>query len=124
MKKETREKLNNLHTEDIYSLMLFALFKLKDVPEYSSISELAYLLDGKGLLNLLEYYGGTTIKVPTLNEFKVVIQSLLLYQYVNVEGIEYNQAIKLLDTSTCSVKSIKDCYKDMVDILSDYEFRR
>lgn len=124
MRKDTREKLEALKKEDVYSLLLFALFRLKDVPEYSSISELAYILDGKSLFNLLEYYGGTTIRIPTLDEFDTVVQSLLLYQYVNIEGIEYSQAVKLLDTTTCSIKEIKECYTNMVDILKDYEFNR
>ena len=110
---------------DVYSLLLFALFKLKDDPEYSSISEMAYVLDGKHLFNFLEYFGGTTIKVPTLAEFKVVIESLLLYQYVNIEKIEFNQAVKLLDIpEEATLKEIKTCYAKMVDLLHDYEFKR
>lgn len=110
---------------DVYSLIMFALFKLREVPEYSSLSELAYILDGKHLFNFLEYFGGTTIKIPTLAEFKVVIESLLLYQYVNIENIEYNQAIKLLDiTEDISIKDVKNCYAKLVDILNTYEFNR
>lgn len=124
MKKETREKLSNLKKEDVLSLMMFSLFKLKDNPEYATISELAYLLQGKSFYNLMEYYGGQTIKVPTLREFNVVLQSLLLYQYVNLEGIEYNQALKILDLTYCTVKEIKECYSKLVDILNDYEFNR
>ena len=124
MKKETREKLNSMKMTDVYSLVLFALFKLKDVPEYSSISELAYILDGKGLFNFLEYFGGTTLKVPTMNEFKVVIEALLLYQYVNIEGIEYNQALKLMEDSSSSLREIKTCYAKLVNILNEYDFKR
>ena len=125
MKRDTKEKLNSMNLTDVYSLILFALFKLKELPEYSSLSELAYVLDGKHLFNFLEYFGGTTIKVPTLAEMKVVVEALLLYQYVNIEKIEYNQAIKLLDiTEEIALKDIKECYKKLVDLLSDYEFKR
>ena len=124
MRKETMEKLSALEREDIYSLLLFALFKMRDDPGYSSISELAYLLNGKSLYNLLEFYGGQTIKVPTLKEFNTVIQALLLYQFINIEKIEYSQAITLVDTTYCTEKEIKDCYSKMVDILIDYDFHR
>lgn len=125
MKRDTKEKLNSMKMTDVYSLIMFALFKLREVPEYSSLSELAYILDGKHLFNFLEYFGGTTIKIPTLAEFKVVIESLLLYQYVNIENIEYNQAIKLLDiTEDISIKDVKNCYAKLVDILNTYEFNR
>lgn len=124
MRKETMEKLSVLEREDIYSLLLFALFKMRDDPGYSSISELAYLLNGKSLYNLLEFYGGQTIKVPTLKEFNTVVQALLLYQFINIEKIEYSQAITLVDTTYCTEKEIKDCYSKMVDILVDYDFHR
>lgn len=124
MRKETMEKLSALEREDIYSLLLFALFKMRDDPGYSSISELAYLLNGKSLYNLLEFYGGQTIKVPTLKEFNTVVQALLLYQFINIEKIEYSQAITLVDTTYCTEKEIKDCYSKMVDILVDYDFHR
>ena len=125
MKRDTKEKLNSMKMTDVYSLIMFALFRLKEVPEYSSLSELAYILDGKHLFNFLEYFGGTTIKIPTLSEFKVVVESLLLYQYVNIEQIEYNQALKLLDiTEDISIKDIKNCYAKLVDILNTYEFNR
>ncbi len=124
MRKETMTKLSALEQEDIYSLLLFALFKMRDDPGYSSISELAYLLNGKSLYNLLEFYGGQTIRVPTLKEFNTVIQALLLYQFINIEKIEYSQAITLVDTTYCTEKEIKDCYSKMVDILIDYDFHR
>lgn len=124
MRKETMEKLSALEREDIYSLLLFALFKMRDDPGYSSISELAYLLNGKSLYNLLEFYGGQTIKVPTLKEFNTVVQALLLYQFINIEKIEYSQAITLVDTTYCTEKEIKECYSKMVDILIDYDFHR
>ncbi len=124
MKKDTREKLNSMKMTDVYSLLLFALFKLKDVPEYSTLSELAYILDGKYLFNFLEYFGGTTIKVPKLSDMKIVTEALLLYQYVNIEGIEFNQALKLVDDSGVTVKEIKNCYAKMVNLLNEYEFKR
>ena len=126
MKKETKEKLASMKMTDVYSLILFAIFKMKEIPEYSTISELSYVLDGNSLFNFLEYFGGTTIKVPTLSEFKVVVESLLLYQYVNVEGMNYNQAVKLLDLSSAGVtiREVKSCYSKLVNILNEYELKR
>lgn len=120
MKKETKEKLQSMQMTDVYSLLLFALYKIKDLPEYSTLSEMAYILDGDSLFKFMEYFGGKTIRVPTLAEFKVVVEALLLYQYVNLEGISYNQALKLLDTSEASLKDIKNCYARMVEILNTY----
>lgn len=53
-----RNNIENLKQTDFYSLLLFSLFKMTDIPEYSSISQLAYVLDRENLLNLCEYFGG------------------------------------------------------------------
>lgn len=50
--------LNNLKEQDLYSLSLFCLYKLMGTNEYSSLSELAYILDKDNLLNLCEFFGG------------------------------------------------------------------
>ena len=57
---------------DVYSLMLFAMFKLRDIPEYASLSEMVYILDKDSLLKLCEYFGGLTIKIPTIEELESI----------------------------------------------------
>ena len=84
--------------------MLFALFKLRDIPEYSSLSELAYILDKNNLLKFCEYFGGLTLKVPTINELESILYSLVLYQYVDIEKIEYDEAIKLIGSKGQSLR--------------------
>ena len=122
MKKELKERLDSLKLEDIYSTILFALFKLQDVPEYATLSRLSYALNGESFLNFLELFGGLTIKVPTLREFKIVVNALLLYQYVNIEEMELNQALKLLEVQEYKVKDIKDAYFKLVEVLDKYDF--
>ena len=72
-----KKTYENLKSQDIYSLVLFCLYKLKDVPEYSSLSELAFVMDKDNLLNFCEYFGGQTIKVPTIQELKDIMFALL-----------------------------------------------
>lgn len=119
-----KEELDSLKVTDIYSLILFALYKMRDIPEYSTLSELAYILDKNSLLKFFDYFGGLTIKVPTLKDFKLVINGLLLYQYVNIDGIEYAQALKQLDKSEYQLKEIKAIYQSLCDILDKYDFKR
>ena len=79
-------KLNNeiskLNEKETYSLILFALFKLMNIPEYSTLSELVYILDKETLLKLCGYFGGLTIKIPTIQELESIVYSLILYQYL------------------------------------------
>ena len=74
------ENLKKLRTTDIYSLVLFALYKMRDIPDYRVLSELVYILDRDSLLRLCEYFGGNTIQIPTLDDLQVVLYCLLLYE--------------------------------------------
>lgn len=119
-----KEDLDVLKVNDIYSLMLFAMYKMKDIPEYATLSELSYVLKKDSLLNFFEYFGGTTITVPTISEFKTVITAMLLYQYVKVENIEFNKAVKMIDLEENKLKDVKHCFCVIGDILDKYDFRR
>lgn len=114
--------IDTLKKRDVYSLMLFVLYKLRDIPEYSAISELAYVLDKDNLLKLCEYFGGVTLTIPTIEELESIIYSLLLYQYVDIENMQYQDAIKLLDCDSESLRKVKSDYKKLVKILDKYSF--
>lgn len=118
------ESLNSLSKTDIYSIMLFTLYKLQDIPEYSTLSELCYILDNDNLTKFLSYYGGMTIKVPTLKELRLVLQTLLLYQYVNVEQGDFNEGLKVVSSKEFSADQITDLYTKLSDIIENYEFKR
>lgn len=79
------EELEKLNIEDIYSLLLFVLYKSTEIPQYSTLSQLAYILDKDSLLKLCEFYGGMTIKVPTIEELEELLNGLLIFQLVEVE---------------------------------------
>lgn len=117
-----KEELQKLKTTDLFSLLLFVLYKIRDIDEYSTISELAYVLDKENLLNLCEYFGGLTIKVPTIDELESIINSLLLYQYINIDGYSYNDAVKKIGFESHQLRKIKKDYNKIVDILNDYSF--
>lgn len=117
-----KNELDKLKTVDIYSLLLFVLFKLRDIPEYNTLSELAYILEKDSLLNICEYFGGQTITVPTIEELEGLVHALLLYQYVELDGFSYNIAIKKLGLESYQLRRVKKDYKKICEILENYEF--
>lgn len=117
-----KEELSNLKENDIYSLMMFVLFKVKDIPEYSSISELAFILDKQNLLNLCEYYGGLTIKIPTIQELEDILDALLLYQLIDIQGNSYSDAVKILGSSSSELRVLKQNYLKVREVMRDYDF--
>lgn len=115
-----KTEIEKLKSIDIYSFMLFALYKIKDIPEYSALSELSYVIDKENLLKLCEYFGGVTIKIPTIEELESIVYALVLYQYVDIDKIPFEKAIKIITDSTENVKSVKLAYVQIKEILSNY----
>ena len=118
-----RKDLDNLKMTDTFSLILFVLYKLRDVKEYSAISELAYILDKDSLLSLCEYFGGVTIKIPTVDELESIVNSLLMYQYINLDGIPYNEAVKKIGFESHQLRKIKKDYNKICTILEGYSLK-
>lgn len=118
-----KKELDNLKMSDTFSLILFALYKIRDINEYSTISELAYILDKDSLLNLCEYFGGLTIKIPTIDELESIVNSLLIYQYVNIDGYSYDEAISEIGFDSSQLRKVKKDYNKVCSILSEYSLK-
>lgn len=117
-----KKDLTTLKDTDIWSLVLFALYKIRSVPEYSSLSELVYILDKPSVLKLCEYYGGMTITIPTIDELEFLVYVLVLYQKVNIEHVEYDTAIKEIGFKSSELRKVKSDYQKVCEVLDKYEF--
>ena len=125
MKNSIKKNLNNLHLSDIYSLMLFVLFKVQDIPEYAVASELCYLLDGANMTRLLTYFAGRTITFPTEAEMAVVTNALLMYQYINIDGDTFTAAQNKLEKLTKKQKDkVTELYVQLLPIMKQYNIDR
>ena len=122
MSKNTliNNEIASLKDQEIYSLMLFVLFKLREDENYSTLSELAYILEKDDFLNLCEYFGGLTIKIPTIEELENLIRLLVLYQYVQLKGENLEKAI--CDLGYKKYKNVINDYKKIESILNKYKF--
>lgn len=125
MKTSIKANLNNLHLSDIYSLMLFIIYKIQDIPEYAVLSELCYLLDGNNLTRLLTYFAGKTITFPTEDEMATLTNALLLYQYINIDGLSLVDAqAKLEDVTPKQMDKITELYLQILPIMRQYNIDR
>ena len=125
MKTSIKTNLSTLHLSDIYSLMLFIIYKIQDVPEYAVLSELCYLLDGANLTRLLTYFAGKTIRIPTEEEFATMVNALLLYQYINIEKNTLVDAqARLEDVTPKQMEKITDLYLKILPIMKQYNIDR
>lgn len=119
-----KQELNNLKEVDIYSMILFVLYKMKDMEEYSVLSELVYVLDKQNLLNLCEYFGGLTLRIPTIDELESLLNSMILYQYVELDGMNYEDAVQKIGFDSSDLRSIKKEYLKLTKLLSNYSFSK
>ena len=112
--------INDFYDKNVYNLLLFALYRLSDNPKYSTLSELIYLFDKPVILKLLNYFGGLTITIPTIDELIELINVLVIYQDVEFNGKTIAQSIEEnhLDTSEYKVVELYDKIKE---ILKDYD---
>lgn len=125
MKNSIKKNLNNLHLSDIYSLMLFILFKVQEIPEYAVTSELCYLLDGANMTRLLTYFAGRTVTFPTESEMAIVTHALLMYQYINIDGETFTAAQnKLEKLSKKEKEEVTELYVKLLPIMKQYNIDR
>lgn len=125
MKNGIKANLNSLHLSDIYTLMLFAMYKIQEVPDYAVLSELCYLLDGSNLTRLLTYFAGRTIKFPSTEDFTVMSNALLLYQYVNIDGESLANAQTKLNIESKKIRDkVTDLYLQLLPIMKQYNIDR
>ena len=125
MKTSIKKNLNSLHLSDIYSLMLFILFKVQEIPEYAVVSELCYLLDGANMTRLLTYFAGRTVTFPTEAEMSIVTNALLMYQYINIDGDTFTAAQNKLENLTKKQKdAVTELYVQLLPIMKQYNIDR
>ena len=125
MKTNLKQNLNTLQLSDVYSLMFFILYKVQDIPEYATVSELCYLLDGSNLTRLLTYFAGQTIKIPTESEISILANALLLYQYINVDGLSLTAAQEKLENLTNKQKDeATKLYIKLIPVMNEYNISR
>lgn len=115
--------LQNLKVNDVYTLMLFVLYKLQNEPDYQTLSELVYLTDKETLLTLCEYYGGMTIKIPTIEELNNVLNALTLYLKVDIEHLDMDDSLCKFNLSKQEKNNLISTYIALKDVLTNYEFR-
>lgn len=119
----TIDKLNDLTEKDTYSLIMFALYKLKDDPKYSTLSELTYLLDKNSLMTMLEYFGGMTITIPSIQELRELFNALVMYNDVKIEKTtSLARALKDLEKKGYDKNKIINCFNVISNVLDTYEF--
>lgn len=116
--------LEELDKKDIYSLILFCLYKLKNNPNYSTLSELIYVLDNENFIKFINYYGGQTITIPTITDLNNILTSLLALEDLENNDSNLDVILKKLDVKVSDKKQVIQNMQVLKELLNDYDFKR
>lgn len=122
--KELPMSLEGLEKEDVYSVATALLYSLKDSPKYSVVSELFYILDYKNFLNLIKYFGGMEIRIPSSDEISDLLRVLLLYQYRKVDELSWEDSLARSGFSTDESNSARVKMTQLEKILKSQDLGR
>lgn len=116
--------LEELDKKDIYSLMLFILYRLKEIPEYSTLSELVYILDNENFIKLINYYGGKTIRIPKVDELSTILNALLVYEREQNTDLSLSDIFKDIGINKKEIPEIMKILQLIPQLMDDYDFKR
>lgn len=116
--------LEELDKQDIYSLILFTLYKLKDVDEYSVLSELVYILDEKSFSRFLSYFEGQTIKIPKIQDLKNIVNALLFYERKSNTQLTDDEIMFDLNIPEKEKPELYKTLNLISEIIKEYDFKR
>lgn len=118
----TANLLSKFKEPDVYAILCGFLYEFKEIPEYSILSELTYLMDSKSFINLIKYFEGQTIRIPTKEEFQSAIKVLLLLQYFEIEKKPWRESLQLAGFQTSEGRSAQKKLDKLKDTLNTYNF--
>lgn len=110
--------IDKLKDNDILSIALFALYKMRELPEYSTLCELSYVVDKDSLLSLCEFFGGMTIKIPTIKELKIVLYAMSIYVQAQKCVCDCESALKGVPKQYR--RDVRRAFYSLVEVLKDY----
>lgn len=119
MKKLTREEFRKLKSTDVYATLFFILYMIGKIPEYSTLVDMIYMFDKKTVLKLCEYFGGETIKIPTIKQLMKALRILSLYESIDIDNIPYEEAIKKHHSDKDEIKG----YMQLKKLMEEYEIK-
>lgn len=113
-----------MNEKDVYSILCGYLYEFKNIPEYTLLSELAFALDSNSFLQLINCFGGQTIRIPTAEEFKSCYRTLLLLKYYEVEKHDWKESLQMAGFESSEGRVALNKLNKLKQTLKDYNIDR
>ena len=114
---------DTLKKDDTYSALCVMLYAMTDDPNFATLNELVYLTDKNSFLNILKYFEGQTIRIPTMKESKDAFRTLLLHQYYTVEENKWETALEKAEISKDDSTYYKRLLNKFEDKLEEKDYK-
>lgn len=98
MIQDIDEKITEVNLSLINSIS-FLVYEIEN-NDRNDLFMLSKLLDEQSLTNLINYYNGTTIKLPTKLEYKRNLTLALYFYLIELKGFTFAQASEILKNQT------------------------
>lgn len=114
------KKLNKvLKEEEHYVLNILLLSYLTNDEKYKDIAELCFMFDEySNFKKFIKYYGGRTLTIPTQEELRLALKHLLLFQYVKIDGKDFEESYKSLKLKELNIS--KESANDTIERFYNY----
>lgn len=110
-KNNMRDSLNKMSEKDIYTLLLYLVYRLSEDEEYSTLSYLIWALDKENLLNFLRMFENTTIKVPSIADLKSLTTALDVYRRVDINEEDLSSVLEDTLTEDFTKETLMELYR-------------
>lgn len=90
--------MRNLNKKDTFSFILSAIYAAEADPDYSVLADLIYMLDEDKFKKFMALFEGQTIKIPSIRRLTLMLEALMVYAYVDIEGKPLQSVMAQLGT--------------------------
>ena len=120
----TQRDFQTLNQSDSYAVICELLYALKENPKYCAMSELAYILDKDSFIRFIKYFGGSTVQVPTVEEFRETLQTIMLYQYFKIDNLSWQDALAKANIEKKDTRKFQKALMTFDTVLHDTQLGR
>lgn len=97
-----KKQLGEINSE-IFSSLIFVVYEVKSGNK-NDLFMLSKLLDEKSLNNMINFYNGSTIKLPTISEYKESTVLALYYFLTDIKNLEFSKATEVIESQGYKVE--------------------
>lgn len=112
LRKLLKDMKRSDNPSDALPLMLLML-NSKTHEDYNTLANLGTVLDSDSLLTFLQVFEGTTIKVPSLHDYRITMLALMVVYEKELMDESYSGVLSSL--STAEYNEVYDLYLDLRD---------